>query len=259
VDPDHADGPLLALDEPFEFEDEEETTPETFKSLGKDLAKRAKKLGINPDRNVAWNVDGLTRVIKVLGNQTPDAKTSLNKEKHMPYDSDGEETTVLETLKSDALAAGYRVAANQMTKGVKGAIILSMKDKGVEDGKLQTMREMLDTDLGEALISTLLGYGLTYIPMLSEDPRAQTLAEEFRINGIAIAGNVVADSVFQHLMPAITNAMDKLPPAEEVLRIKKPSKKRVASPVKEEPKALVEASLESEEAKGASKRSGATV
>jgi hypothetical protein len=259
IDPDHAGGPLLAIDEAFSFEGDDEVAPEPFKLLGKDLIKKAKKLGINPEKKVAWNIDGFTRVIKVLGNATKhDADASQNKEKHMPYDTDGEEISVLDMLKADALNAGYRVAANQMTKGVKGAILLSMQDKGVEGSKIQAISEMLDTDLGDAFVSTLLGYGLTYIPVLAEDPRAQALAEEFRINGMAIAGNVVADSVFQHLMPAINSAMEKLPPAEEVLRMKRPSRKRVASP-KVETKELVEASGGEEVGKAASKRSGASV
>lgn len=258
IDPDAVDGPLLALDEDFDL-GEEETKPDSFKSLGKEVIKKAKQLGINPDKKVAWNVDDYTTIIKVLSKATNNSADAQNKEENMPYDTDGEEITMLDMLKADALSAGYRVAANQMTKGVKGALILSMKDKGMDGGKIQAISEMLDTEMGEALISTLLGYGLTYIPGLGEDPRAQTLAEEFRINGIATAGNVIADSLFQHLLPAINSAMASLPPAEEVLRLKKPARKRIATPKIEE-KALVEATGGEEPVKAATKRSsGANV
>lgn len=257
IDPDDVNGPLLALDEDFDL-GEDEVKPDSFKSLGKEINKKAKQLGINPDKKVAWNVDDYTTIIKVLSKSTNNSADAQNKEENMPYDTDGEEITMLDMLKADALSAGYRVAANQMTKGVKGALLLSMKDKGMDGGKIQAISEMLDTEMGEALISTLLGYGLTYIPGLGEDPRAQTLAEEFRINGIATAGNVIADSLFQHLLPAINSAMASLPPAEEVLRLKKPARKRIATPKVEE-KALVEATGGEEPVKAASKRSsGAT-
>lgn len=126
---------------------------------------------------------------------------------------------VKDMLKVDAVEAGYRVAGRQMTKGVKAGILLLMKDKGMDGGKLEAIREVLDTEVGDAIMSTLLGYGLTYVPQLKDDPRAAKLAEEFRINGMATAGNVAVDAVMQYLLPVVTDAMASLPAVEEKVRV----------------------------------------
>ena len=152
----------------------------------------------------------------------------------MPYDEDGNEITMMDMLKKDSLNAGYRVAATQMTKGVKSAFLLAMKDKGMEGGKIEAISEMLDTEFGSALISGALGYGLAYLPGgIGEDPRIQKLSEEFRVGGIATAGNAVIGSVMEMIMPAITDAMKTLPPLPESTTVKKPAKKRIATKSKD--------------------------
>jgi hypothetical protein len=122
--------------------------------------------------------------------------------------------------KKDAVEAAYRTAGKQMTKGVKTGIVALMKDKGMDGGKIEAIREVLETEVGDALVATLLGYGLTYAPKLNEDPRAQKLAEEFRISGMATAGNLIVDTTLQYLVPVIGDAMSGLPsPEEEKVRI----------------------------------------
>jgi len=121
---------------------------------------------------------------------------------------------VKDMVKKDAIEAGYRVASKQMTKGVKGGILALMKDKGMDDGKLAAIREVLDTEIGDAIVSTFLGYGLTYVPQLKDDPRAVKLAEEFRITGIATAGNLAVNSAMEYVLPVVSSAMASLPAVE---------------------------------------------
>jgi len=61
------------------------------------------------------------------------------------------------------------------------------------------------------MISMLLGTGLNYMPGISNDPRAKKLAKEFRVEGMAQAGNLVADSVMQYLLPAVVSTLQSLP------------------------------------------------
>jgi hypothetical protein len=80
------------------------------------------------------------------------------------------------------------------------------------------------------------------MPKLKEDPRVVKLSKEFRVNGVATAGNEIMSIGFQYMMPALTQAMESLPPLQEVvppvLR-KKTGKKRVhvepSAPVLEVP------------------------
>jgi hypothetical protein len=164
--------------------------------------------------------------------------------------NEDDDTTVLETedkmeeksftgmVKSDMVEAGYRVASNQMTKGVKAGLLRMFKDKGADQGKLAIVQELLDSEVGSAVIALLMGHGMGYIPKLNEDPRFQKLAKEFRIGGMSAAGNVLMDTVMMYLAPAVMEAVSNLPPVSEVVStvsekagIKKKTKKRVAPSV----------------------------
>lgn len=102
-------------------------------------------------------------------------------------------------VKEDAINAGYRVAANQLTKGVKAALLKLMEDRGADNNKVALIREILETEMGNALIAMILGMSLTYIPTLSEDKRAQKLAGEFRIGSMTTTGNALMDMVWQYV------------------------------------------------------------
>jgi hypothetical protein len=117
----------------------------------------------------------------------------------------------LDMMKGDATAAAYRVASTQMTKGIKSGILAMMEKKGTGGDKLKAISEMLDTDVGAAVISMILGIALTYVPKISEDPRAQRLAGEFRTESMAIMGNTLMDTAIEHFLPVLTGALNALP------------------------------------------------
>jgi len=122
----------------------------------------------------------------------------------------------VDMMKADSKSAAYRVTATQMTKGVKAGILLLMKDKGMPGEKLEIVREVLESEIGSALISMALGYGMTYIPVFQADARAAQLAGEFRITGMATVGNEVIGNAVQYLLPAVMGAMEMLPPADKI-------------------------------------------
>jgi len=127
-----------------------------------------------------------------------------------------------EKVKDDASDAGYRVCAKTMSKGIKNAILRAMKDKGVDGGRIKAVADVLETEAGEALISILLGYSLTYVPKLNEDPRAERLANEFRIGGMSTAGNFAMEIAFEYFLAPIHTAMEALPEAPKV-RVRVPT------------------------------------
>lgn len=116
--------------------------------------------------------------------------------------------------KSDGENAAYRIASKQMVKGTKAALVAILNKQGKGD-YTEAASNLLDTEIGEAMVSMLLGYGLTYIPKVSADPRAQRLAEEFRVEGMATAGNAVIGVALEQFLPVITQAMELLPPEAE--------------------------------------------
>lgn len=131
-------------------------------------------------------------------------------------------------LKADGIDAGYRIGAKQMTKAVKVAASNMMRSRKAKKNQVDAVAEFLDTEFGESLISMSLGTGLHFIPGLNADPRAQRLAKEFRVEGMASAGNLVAGTLMEYLMPAIRDTLATLPaePAEEVVSV--PAKKTKA-------------------------------
>ncbi len=118
--------------------------------------------------------------------------------------------TFISQTKSDATKAAYRIASNQITKGAK-AVILSMIQKQNQNANINLVSKFLDTEYGNAIMSMLLGYGLTYIPQMQNNKTAQTLATEFRVNGMATAGNAIFQQVVEQLVPIINDAMKTLP------------------------------------------------
>lgn len=136
---------------------------------------------------------------------TTSNKVSTSKEKPMTKPS------FTDTIKANAITAGYRVGATQMTSLVKNAVLAALQSKGTDDGALKSIKSMLDTELGDAFIAFAIGSGLIYVPKLGEDERVQRLAEEMRVNGMATAGNMLVGETLQHLFPAVMSIVNNLP------------------------------------------------
>jgi hypothetical protein len=140
---------------------------------------------------------------------TSSKQVSKTKEKKMS------KPTFAEIMKKNAVEAGYRVAATQATSIVKNAILAVMKNQGADDGALGSFGAFLDTEYGASMISLALGTGLNYVPVYGDDPRVQKLGEEMRINGMATFGNAIIGEAMQHVLPALTEVLNKLPAVEE--------------------------------------------
>lgn len=145
---------------------------------------------------------------------TVSSKTN-NSQKEPKKMSTNEKPGFADVMKSNAKDAAYRVGASQSTKLVKNAILAVMKKNGSDDGALASLSTFLDTEFGSALVSMMLGTGLHYVPHFGEDPRIQRLGEELRINGMATAGNAIMDEAVGHILPALTDVLNKLPSLEQ--------------------------------------------
>lgn len=127
--------------------------------------------------------------------------------------------SVVDTLKSDAKEAGYRVASTQIVNGVKAGLVKLFESKGAGSEKMEMLKSLLDSEMGESIVALLLGYGLNYAPGLKDDPRVQKLSEEFRVKGMEVAGNAVVGMAMESFLPVLTKALEALPEEKSQLRL----------------------------------------
>ena len=115
-------------------------------------------------------------------------------------------------IKSDGLKASYRMASRQMVKGVIKALLAALDSKYTPD-QLKFLEELLKTDLGYALVSGMIGMGLTYAPVekIQSNPHLQVLAEEFRVSAIDTVGTKVLDTIMDNFLPVIMECANLLP------------------------------------------------
>lgn len=137
----------------------------------------------------------------------------------------------MELVKEDASQAAYRVAAAKMTKLVKQGIIETMKKEKKKKSQISAIQDLLDSEMGESLISFILGVALEHFPMLKEDPRAQRMAKEFRTASLATAGNVLMDKVMEQLVPALKVTWENLPMIQEAAQTEVMESKASVAPV----------------------------
>lgn len=171
--------------------------------------------------------------------KTPDMKDELKMEKStLPQTQVLTKPSFMDKLKGNAEEAAYRVAATQMTTGTKAAILAIMEKQGQGSERIAAIAEMLDTEVGSALVAGLLGLGLAYAPMVSGDPRAQRLADEFQVAGMATVGNAVVGIAMEHFVPVVMGALSTLP---------QPTVKQMRVATREEEKALSTPTIELED------------
>lgn len=114
-------------------------------------------------------------------------------------------------VKSDFQDALWRSGTNQLTNAAQSAILAMMKDRGADDQRLAVVKEILASEMGSILIRCALGYGITYMPKIGDDPRAQRLAKEFRVSAMSNGMNEAAGLASQYLLPAISSVITSLP------------------------------------------------
>lgn len=118
-------------------------------------------------------------------------------------------------LANNGEAALYRSAGTNMTLAVKAGVLAMMKDKGADDARMKAMKDLLDSEMGVALISGLLGFGLMVIPGIKDDPRVEKLSDEFQTAGMSKGMDVVIQEAGKYLLPGIMNAIQSLPALPE--------------------------------------------
>ncbi len=175
-----------------------------------------------PSKSIEANLTATTEILKSISDSllgvkinTPplDMEFEVNDDGDLIFSFEEEEPSFGQTFKDDLKQAGYRVAANQISKGVKTAIVSMMQKGGSSSTHLHTISEMLNTQYGAGLISFLLGMGLQHTDLV-QDERVEKIAEEFRIEGMSGVGNQVFSFLMDALVPVVSKTLHTLPQEE---------------------------------------------
>lgn len=113
-----------------------------------------------------------------------------------------------EQLKSDATDAAFRLAGRQFLKATREPLIA--KIAGHLDPNDPSMRAkiaaFLDTELGEAMVATLLSFGLSLLPESTGDI-PKRLAKELRVGAMVDVGDVLADLLMAPLRDLLSGVL----------------------------------------------------
>lgn len=103
-------------------------------------------------------------------------------------------TPVLKTLENDAGDAAWRLAGSQFVKLAKEPLVavLSRQLSPDDESFRARLATFLDTEMGSAILSSLLSVGLSALPLPNAD-MTQRLSRELRVRAMAGAGDVLAD------------------------------------------------------------------
>jgi len=176
---------------------------------------------------VAYDVpsaNGTTTIRCKIVHERDILKDKENKAKMKKEISVDPKESFVSKLKDDGADAAYRVGARQMSKAVQTAMVKMLQDKGYKKTQVTAIKEFLASELGDVFIKNVLGYALTYFPHLSQNERAQRMAKEFRVEGIAQIGNMA----MEHLLPAMMQVFQHLP--ADIKEIEMPSVQKILIP-----------------------------
>jgi len=102
-------------------------------------------------------------------------------------------------IKLDFNSASYRVIANQISKIVKNSILVLLKKEKLNNTKINNVEEILNSEIGSALISMFIGYSLS----LNDFKINNKLVKEFRIESMSMIGNEFVDNIIKYIIPCM--------------------------------------------------------
>jgi hypothetical protein len=173
--------------------------------------KKAKVVGISDDLIITHDVQ--TIMIK------SENFHKITKEDRMA-ETKTEKPSLGTMLKNDAEKAAYRLGARRISAAGKNAIVSLLKSHKFKKTHINAISEILDTEYGHGMVSLLLGVVLEKVPMLKNDKRIQLICEEFRIEGMAIAGERLLDDLTAQLLPSLKDILKSLPGEENKIKLR---------------------------------------
>ncbi len=127
--------------------------------------------------------------------------------------------TFKEQFKADITNAAYRVGSKQLLTATKNFIVQYARNSCNEEGKIRSLVELLDTEIGTALMAMFIGLSVSQIPQLAESPKMQRILKEFRVNGMATVGNSAVEAVFTSMLPVVVSALQGIEKAQTIEKV----------------------------------------
>lgn len=164
---------------------------------------------------------------KTVGGLAAQAASRLRKEKQQMSDNKApaktdatttpasEETDkkrqLLKLLEGEATDAGWRLAGKQFLKMTRDPIVAFLsRQLGDDDSVRAKVAEFMKTDLGEALLASMISMGLQMLPETTgEIPKK--LAKELRVHAMTDVGDVVADLLMGPLRQVAVMYLQNVP------------------------------------------------
>jgi hypothetical protein len=140
-----------------------------------------------------------------------------------------------DTLKANSTEAVYRVAGVQVIKATKNGLLQVLRSKGIANKHVDKVSNLLDTEIGTAGLSTVVGLMLAHLPKFKNDELAQGIAKEFKVGGLALAGNLLAAKTIKEFLPSLGNTIESLPAIKDIPLLTPLRKIRVADQTTTEP------------------------
>lgn len=122
--------------------------------------------------------------------------------------------TFKEQMKSDLTNAAYRVGSKQILVATKNFLVQYARKTLADESKIKAIAELLDTEIGTALMAMFIGTAVSSIPQLSNNPKMNRILKEFRVSGMSTIGNAAVQSVMASVLPVIGSALQGLEKVE---------------------------------------------
>lgn len=141
-------------------------------------------------------------------------KYKQNKEeKVMSKSNESVKKSFGEMFMQDAANAAVRSGATAGINALKTGLNKAFESQGMNKNQVKSVMMFLNTPLGEGLLRSCLGHGLTYlpIPMVQDNAYAQSLAEELRVSGLSKGMDKGMELVQQFVVPSLLEAFKNTP------------------------------------------------
>lgn len=109
-------------------------------------------------------------------------------------------------VKNEAQEAAVRTAASQFVKGLRVPLARALSKGSADESAQAKIADALDSPLGDAIVSLLLGVGLEHLPLpigSGVQGVVRQLSAELRVRGASIAADQAADLVMGPLREAL--------------------------------------------------------
>lgn len=206
---------------------------------------------LNPqDRGYMYGGNQLTLVTeKTKTSPKEDNMATKNAAEKVTPDGEAAKPTLFEKMTDVFEEGAYRGGVTSISKLTRRTLVEVLRDYGAKRSTVRAITEALDTELGIACVSMVIGLVLDNFPQLGDDPRIKMLAKEFQVQAVHGGFNKLAEAVVEKLMPGILAVVSKLPePPKEKLRIAEEQAAKAKEAAQREAKSIDEREAESKRA-----------